>query len=124
MNWSHRLKPSDAWKGASPWLRNKLVGEAILTFGGPVFEFEHGEIDGVVSVGPLECMPNKISEAMYFVASEKRRIPSITFNLNGEPLDKDALENFVYEVKQSFASKSVMKSKLTDASGNKLFIGG
>ncbi|MBU1219387.1 CoA activase [Myxococcota bacterium] len=106
MKWNHRLRPSDAWKGASPWLRNKLVGEAILTFGGPVFEFEKGEIDGVVSVGPLECMPNKISEAMYFVASEKQRIPSITFNLNGEPLDKDALENFVYEVRQSFNKRT------------------
>ncbi|MBN2724042.1 MAG: CoA activase [Deltaproteobacteria bacterium] len=110
MGWGPRLKPENAFEGAQPWLRKKLVGEAILTFGGPVYEFNHGEIDGVVSVGPLECMPNKISEAMYYPAKEMTSIPSVTFSLNGEPLDVATLENFVYEVKRSWENRKLKTS--------------
>jgi hypothetical protein len=59
-------------------------------------------IDGVVSVGPLECMPNKICEAQFFHVAEKEGLPSLTLSLNGDPVDPEVVDNFAFEVHQRF----------------------
>ena len=59
-------------------------------------------IDGVVSVGPLECMPNKIAEAQFFHAAEEEGLVSLTLSLNGDPIDPEVLDNFAFEVHQRF----------------------
>jgi hypothetical protein len=56
----------------------------------------------VVSVGPLECMPNKISEAQFFHAAEREGLHSLTLYLNGDPVDPEILDNFVYEMHAQF----------------------
>jgi predicted nucleotide-binding protein (sugar kinase/HSP70/actin superfamily) len=87
---------------AEPYLRSKLIGEAVLTLGTPLAEWRRREIDAVVSVGPLECMPNKISEAQFFHVAEQEGLLSLTLPLNGDHLDPEVLDNFAFEVHARF----------------------
>ena len=50
-------------RSAGPWVRDALEGETVLTVGAAVDAWRRREVDGVLSVGPLECMPNKLVEA-------------------------------------------------------------
>ncbi len=99
LGWGRRTTVQDAIKAAEPYVRKELSGEAILTVGGPVHEWREGHIDGVVSVGPLECMPNKISESQFFHVAEREGLLSLTLHLNGDPIDPEQLDNFAFEVR-------------------------
>jgi predicted nucleotide-binding protein (sugar kinase/HSP70/actin superfamily) len=85
-----------------PYLRTDLHGEAVLTVGGPLEEWRHGRIDAVISVGPLECMPNKISEAQLFHVAEREGLLAFTLPVNGDPVDAEVLDNFAFEVHARF----------------------
>jgi predicted nucleotide-binding protein (sugar kinase/HSP70/actin superfamily) len=102
MGWPRRTTVQDALRVAEPYLRQNLSGEAILTIGGPLHEWREGNIHGVLSVGPLECMPNKIAEAQFFHVAEKEGLLSLTLSLNGDPVDPEILDNFAYEVRMEF----------------------
>ncbi len=102
LKWPAPTTVKKSIKAAAPYLRDDLTGEAVLTIGGPVHEWREGEIDGVISVGPLECMPNKISEAQMFHVGENEGLPSLTISLNGDPVDPEILDNFAFEVKEGF----------------------
>jgi len=100
LDWSARTRVEDSVHAAQPYISRELKGEAVLTLGGPVHEHVEGIIDGVVSVGPHECMPNKISEAQFAVVGEEKGLISLTLPLNGDPIDSEILDRFAYEVKQ------------------------
>ncbi|MFH2005395.1 MAG: acyl-CoA dehydratase activase-related protein [bacterium] len=102
LGWARRTTARDSLKAAAPYLTHELHGEAVLTLGGPTYEYREGHIQGVVSVGPLECMPNKLSETQFFHVAEREGLISLTLQLNGEPFDIEVLENFVFEVKERF----------------------
>ena len=102
LGWPAPTTVKQSIHAAAPYMRDALTGEAVLTIGGPVHEWREGEIDGVVSVGPLECMPNKISEAQMFHVAEREGLPSLTLSLNGDPVDPEILDNFAFEVKEGF----------------------
>ncbi len=102
LGWPSRATVADALRAAAPYLRENLEGEAVLTVGAPLHAWREGRIDGVVSVGPLECMPNKIAEAQLFHVFEREGLPSITLSLNGDPVDATLLETFVFEVRDRF----------------------
>jgi predicted nucleotide-binding protein (sugar kinase/HSP70/actin superfamily) len=85
-------------RAAAPYLRRELLGEAVLTLGYPIAEHRRGRIAGAVSVGPIECMPNKIAEALFAAVGRDTGLPSVTLALNGDPLDAQALDAFVYDV--------------------------
>ena len=106
LRWRARTKVEDTIETAAPYISNELVGEAILTLGGPLHEHEHGAIDGVVSVGPHECMPNKIAEAQFSHVGEERGLISLTVPLNGDPIDAEILDRFAFEVKERHARKA------------------
>ncbi len=106
LDWPRRTTVPDSLRAASSYLRDDLRGEAALTIGGPVFEWREGLIDGVVSVGPLECMPSKIAEAHLFHAKEREGLPSLCLSLNGDPLETEALDNFAFEIHQRFRARS------------------
>jgi predicted CoA-substrate-specific enzyme activase len=101
LGWPRRTRVHDSLAAASDYLRRELQGEAVLTVGGPVHEWREGIIDGVVSVGPLECMPNKISEAQFFHVAEREGLPALTLALNGDPIDPEVVDNFAFEVRAS-----------------------
>ncbi|MEI8257854.1 MAG: acyl-CoA dehydratase activase-related protein, partial [Deltaproteobacteria bacterium] len=77
LGWPRRTTVADSLHAAAPYVREALDGEAVLTVGGPVHEWHEGLIDGVVSVGPHECMPNKIAEAQFFHVAEREGLASL-----------------------------------------------
>ncbi len=105
LGWPERPRVPDMMADTEGYLRSKLRGEAVLTIGGPLHEWRRGDIDAMVSVGPLECMPNKIAEAQLFHVSEREGLPSITLSYNGDPISDDILDNFAYEVQRRFRQK-------------------
>ena len=110
LGWPPRTSVSDSLKAAAPYIRKELTGEAVLTVGGPLHEWRHGQIDGVVSVGPLECMPNKISEAQFFHVAEQEGLLSLSLPLNGDPIDPEVLDNFAFEIKARFNQRQSEKT--------------
>lgn len=102
LGWNPRQKVDDAIDCAAPYVDAELHGEAVLTVGGPIHEFDHGEIDGTVVVGPHECMPNKVAEAQFAHIGEERGLLSLTLGLNGDPMDPELMDRFAFEVKERF----------------------
>jgi activator of 2-hydroxyglutaryl-CoA dehydratase/predicted nucleotide-binding protein (sugar kinase/HSP70/actin superfamily) len=102
LGWPARHRPAELLEAARPYLRDHLEGEAVLTLGGPLLAWRHGDIDGVVSAGPHECMPNKIAESQFYHIAEDEGLPSITLPLNGDPTDPAVLDNFAFEVRARF----------------------
>jgi len=102
LGWPERTRVTDAVEAAAPYVRRELNGEAVLTVGGPLHEWHHSLIDGVVNVGPLECMPTKIAEAQLFYVGEQEGLPSLTISYNGDPLDPELIDNFAFEIHQRF----------------------
>jgi predicted CoA-substrate-specific enzyme activase len=102
LGWPRRTTVRESLAAAEPYVRGEFQGETVLTVGGPVHEWREGIIDGVVSVGPLECMPNKISESQFFHVAENEGMLSLTLSLNGDPVAPEAIDNFAFEVQQRF----------------------
>lgn len=111
LDWPRRTTVQDSIAAGSQYIRETLSGEAVLTVGGPLHEWREGHIDGVVSVGPLECMPNKIAEAQFYHAAEQEGLLSLTLGLNGDPIDPSVLDNFAYEVHSMHAKRQAGKIK-------------
>ena len=78
----------------------------MLTLGVPLHHWRRREIDATVSVGPLECMPNKIAEAQFCHAAEEERLVSLSLSLNGDAIDPEVLDNFAFEVHQRFKRRA------------------
>lgn len=96
---------------AAPYVNPALEGEATLSVGAPLHEWRHGQIDAVVNVGPLECMPSKIAEAQYHHVTEREGLLSLTLNFNGDPVNTAALDNFAFEVKSRFGKRRQLNSR-------------
>ena len=105
-DWPERIAVRDCLDAAQPYLRPDLEGEAVLTLGGPLHAWRTGQIDAVLSAGPLECMPNKIAEAQFFHVAEQEGLLSLTLSLNGEPVAPDILDNFAFEVHERFRRRA------------------
>jgi predicted nucleotide-binding protein (sugar kinase/HSP70/actin superfamily) len=105
LGWPARTRVTDTVEAAAPYVRRDLIGEAVLTVGGPVHEWRHALIDGVVNVGPLECMPSKIAEAQLFYVGEQEGLPSLTISYNGDPVDPEVIDNFAFEMHKRFRGK-------------------
>ena len=103
--WPRRTRVADTLEAVRPYLRKELAGEAVLTLGNPLYEWKHGLIDAVISVGPLECMPNKIAEAQFFHMAERDGLLNLTLSMNGDPLDAQSLDNFAFEVRMRHERK-------------------
>ncbi len=100
LGWPRPAAVPEALEAAAPYLRDALEGEAVLTLGGSLAAWRKGEIDAVVSVGPLECMPNKIAEAQLHHAREAEGLPSLTLSLDGDPVDPEVLDGFAFAVRE------------------------
>jgi len=119
LGWPHRTTVKQSLAAAAPYMREEFQGESVLTLGGPVHEWREGQIDGVVSVGPRECMPNKISESQFFHIAEQEGLLSLTLSLNGDPLTADALDNFVFEIHQRFKRRQQERAARREPSASR-----
>jgi predicted nucleotide-binding protein (sugar kinase/HSP70/actin superfamily) len=102
---AHPPVPEVAEEG-SRWLRQDLEHEAVLALGLAARGWREGEIDGLLCVGPLECMPNKLVEAQLFHLGQREGLVSLTLSLNGDPIDPEVLDEFAYEVKEQHRRRS------------------
>lgn len=109
LGWGTRHDVHDILNAACRYLRKDLVGEEILTIGTPLHAFKQGIIDGVVSVGPLECMPSKIAESQFYHIAEHEGLISLNLSFNGDPIPDAALDDFCFEVKQRFERRTQKK---------------
>lgn len=102
LDWREPPTTVETLAAAAPYIHEALQGEAVLTVGAPLWAWQRGEIDAVVSVGPLECMPTKIAEAQFRQVAEREGLLSLTLAFNGDPINTAALDNFAFEVRERF----------------------
>lgn len=102
LGWAMPPSIPDILDVAQPYVNEALHGEAVLTVGTPLLAWRRGQIDAVVSVGPLECMPTKIAEAQFHHVTEREGLLSLTLSFNGDPINTAALDNFAFEVKERY----------------------
>ena len=69
---------------AKGYVPESFESEAILTIGAALHHWRAGEIQAVVNIGPLECMPTKVAEAQFFHIAQHEGLPSLTLSLNGD----------------------------------------
>ena len=105
LGWPEHATIPEVFDAASEYVREELEVETPLTIGVPVRAWRNKEIDATISVGPLECMPNKIAEAQFCHVAEKEGLLSLTLSLNGDPIDPEVLDNFAFEVHQRFKKR-------------------
>ncbi|HET6411887.1 MAG TPA: BadF/BadG/BcrA/BcrD ATPase family protein [Anaeromyxobacter sp.] len=98
MRWPRSPGVEETLGHAAPYLREALEGEAVLTLGAAVGAWRRGEVDAVVSVGPLECMPSKLAESLFHHVAGREGLLVLSLSLNGDPLDPEVLDAFAHEV--------------------------
>ncbi len=98
MGWHISPPVREIVDAAGPWFRDALEAETVLTVGGAVHAWRNGEIDGVLSLGPLECMPNKLAESQLVHIGEQHDLLSLTLSVNGDPIDRESLDSFAIEL--------------------------
>ena len=104
LGWPERTRVSDVLASGERFVHQALTGEAVLTVGGPVFEFEKGHVDAVVIVGPHECMPCKIAEARFARIGENIRLPHLALYLGGDGIDTEAIDRFAFDLCERLSS--------------------
>jgi predicted nucleotide-binding protein (sugar kinase/HSP70/actin superfamily) len=102
MGWPHHPSIPEVVEAGSEYLRPDLEHEAVLALGLAAHGWRHGALDGLICVGPLECMPNKLVEAQLHHLGNREGLVSLTLTLNGDPIDPEVLDEFAYEVKEGF----------------------
>ena len=102
MGWPALPSITESLTAAGPYVSAALEGEAVLTVGAALENWRRRQIDAVLSVGPLECMPTKIAEAQFHHLTEHEGLLSLTLAFNGDPINTAALDNFAFEVNARF----------------------
>ncbi len=120
---THRLiEMNHLVDAGSRFISKNLIGEAILTIGGPVAEVGK-DFCGSISIGPFGCMPNRLSEsilnlvmdrehllqgagkdkAMDRITSQMETLPFLAIESDGSPFPQvieARLETFVLQSKR------------------------
>ena len=104
LGWPDPPSVEDCLAAAAPYVDSALYGEAVLTIGASLAAWRRKQIDAVIAVGPLECMPTKIAEAQFQHLAEREGLLSLTLAFNGEPVSDATLDNFAFEVNTRFHS--------------------
>jgi predicted nucleotide-binding protein (sugar kinase/HSP70/actin superfamily) len=102
LGWPRHPSATEAMAASDPYVRRSLEVETVVTLGAALHGWRHGAIDAAVSVGPLECMPNKLAESQFLHAGEREGLLSLSLPLNGDPIDPEVLDNFAWEVRARF----------------------
>lgn len=101
LGWQRDHNIGEILKTAKPYLRElKPLGEAALTIGLPLLLWEKREISGTIVAGPFECMPTRIAETQLNLISQGTGLPVLTLFFNGDYLERDLLESFVWDLKK------------------------
>jgi predicted nucleotide-binding protein (sugar kinase/HSP70/actin superfamily) len=105
MGWPAVPPVSEVVRAARGYVHDALEGETVLTVGASLHAWRRREVDAVLSVGPLECMPNKLAETQLVHAGEAEGLLSLTLSLQGDPIDPEPLDAFAFEVHARFRKR-------------------
>jgi predicted nucleotide-binding protein (sugar kinase/HSP70/actin superfamily) len=105
LGWPKPPSVKESLDAATPYVSSALEGEAVLTIGASLEAWRRKQIDAVIAVGPLECMPTKIAEAQFQHLAERESLLSLTLAFNGEPISDSTLDNFAFEVLGRFHAR-------------------
>jgi hypothetical protein len=123
LGWPRRTPMAATLDASRPYLHHDLRGEAALTLGGPLYEFRQGLVEGVVIVGPHECMPCKLAEAQFGKVVEEHDLPYLSLAVNGDPIDPEVLDRFAYDIRERSAGQGIgrrlLPLKRGDSAGSK-----
>ncbi len=103
--WPSPTPVGNVLETAKTYVNPALYGEAVLTVGAAVHAWRRSQIDAVVNVGPLECMPGKIAEAQLYEAARREGLLSLSLSFDGSPVNSAAVDNFAYEVHRRWRQK-------------------
>ncbi|MFX0117198.1 MAG: hypothetical protein ACFFB3_21815, partial [Candidatus Hodarchaeota archaeon] len=70
------------YESASKHIHPRIFGESILTIGKGITAFSEG-YDGLIVMGPLQCLPFKISEAILKPLSLQQNMPILIYETDG-----------------------------------------
>jgi activator of 2-hydroxyglutaryl-CoA dehydratase/predicted nucleotide-binding protein (sugar kinase/HSP70/actin superfamily) len=105
LGWARHGTVEEVVRAGEGYMRSALQSETVVTLGAGIHGWRHGSFDAVVSVGPLECLPNKLAESQFFHVAEREGLRSLTLSMNGDPVDPEVLDNFAWEVRHAFARR-------------------
>lgn len=113
LGWGVRTRIEEVMSAGARYVNPALTGEAVLTVGGPINEYERGHIDGVIIVGPHECMPCKIAEAHFVKIGRDLGLPSLSLSVTSEGFDGDAIERFAFDLHDRFRNDRNLDTRHT-----------
>ena len=90
---------STLFEKASEHLSPRIYGEAIPTVGKGL-EAESEGYDGIIVVGPFNCLPYRISEAILRPLSMQRGMPILTYESDGYPVPPSFLRQVDVHIQQ------------------------
>jgi hypothetical protein len=91
-----------AFRRASEHLSPAIFGEAIPTIGTGL-EAPHLGYDGVIVVGPFNCLPFRISEAILRPLCHERGIPILTYESDGYAVSPAFLRQVDVHIERTLA---------------------
>ncbi len=105
--------PAELIRLGSQYIDPSFGGEAICTVGIAEHFIKNG-VSGIVNVGPFNCMPTKIAEAMSYEIRKKHQIPILTLYYNGFPDSArgQMLKSFMSQVKEYKRSREAVSRLL------------
>jgi predicted nucleotide-binding protein (sugar kinase/HSP70/actin superfamily) len=92
------------YEQASPHLSTTIFGEAIPTVGKGVGAGEEG-YDGIIAIGPFNCLPFRVSEAILKPYGLKKGMPVLTYESDGFSVRPAFLRQVDVHVQQVLANR-------------------
>jgi hypothetical protein len=93
---------------AAEHLSTTIAGEAIPTVGKGVAAEEEG-YDGIITIGPFNCLPFRISEAILKPYSLKRDMPILTYESDGFSVNPAFLRQVDVHIQQVLAHRAAQR---------------
>ena len=111
--------PNDAsalFEKASTEVSPQIYGEVIPTVGQGLGA-ESGGYDGIIVIGPFNCLPFRISEAILRPLSLESGMPILTYETDGYPVSLSVLRQVEVHIQQVLDHATRRCEKPTDATG-------
>lgn len=98
----HISKPNDVpamFEKSSEHISSKIFGEVTPTVGKSL-NAEHEGYDGIILIGPFNCLPFRISEAILKPVSIQQGMPLLTYESDGYPVAPAVLRQVDVHIQQ------------------------
>jgi len=83
------------------------IGEAPITIGSALLNWQEGTCDGIVVASPWSCAPGLVAESLL---RHERQIPMLFVYCDGTPLDEPRLGRFTFRLKRAAAARTAVRT--------------